>query len=94
MAIEVTKSMLKHSGYRWEAAEGDNARLVQHDAIMFSRREGYEVVRMIQKMCDHFGYNSEEDVQRVETAIKTALPSNVRSQKNVKAWLTEYLAAS
>jgi hypothetical protein len=94
MAIKVTKGMLKRSGYRWQASEGDNARLVKHDAIMFNRREGYEVVRMIQRMCDHFDYTSEEDVQRVETAIKTALPGNVRSQKNVQAWLKEYLASN
>lgn len=92
MAITVQKSMLKKSSYKWKAVEGDNAKLVQHDAIMFSRREGYEVIRMIQRMCDHFGYNTEADVERVENAIKTALPSNVRSQKNVKAWLIDYLS--
>lgn len=92
MAITVQKSMLKKSGYKWKAVEGDNAKLVKHDAVMFSRREGYEVVRMIQRMCDHFGYETEAGVEKVENAIKTALPSNVRSQKNVKAWLIDYLS--
>lgn len=94
MAITVTKSMLKKSGYRWQASSSADAKLVAHDRIMFNRREGYEVVRMIQKMCNHFGYESQSDVERVEAAIKGALPGNVRSQKNVSAWLIEYLSAN
>jgi hypothetical protein len=46
---------------------------------------------MIQKVVNHFGYETEEDVKRVEMAIRTALPGNVRSRKNVFNWLTEHL---
>lgn len=38
---------------------------------MFSRREGYEVIPMIQKVVNHFGYKTAEDVKRVEMAIRT-----------------------
>ncbi len=47
---------------------------------------------MIQKVVNHFGYETEEDVKRVEMAIRTALPGNVRSRKNVFNWLVEHLS--
>jgi hypothetical protein len=47
---------------------------------------------MIQKVVNHFGYESEEDVKRVEMAIRTALLGNVRSRQNVFNWLITYLS--
>ena len=47
---------------------------------------------MIQKLVDHFGYNTVEDVNRIEEAIGEALPSNVRGQKKVFDWLINYLS--
>lgn len=91
MAIQVKRAMLNVDKYQWKAGEGDSKTNVAHDRIMFSRRQGYEVIPMIQKVINHFGYETEEDVKRVEEAIRTALPSNVRSRKNVFNWLVEHL---
>lgn len=90
MAIEVKRSMLDTKKYQWTAGEGDNATDRQHDRVMFNRKQGYEVIRMIQKICKAKGYDTIEDVQRVAHVIATELPGNVRSQKNVTAWLMEY----
>jgi len=84
--------MIDASKYKWQAGEGDSKTSVAHDRIMFSRRQGYEVIPMIQKVVNHFGYETEEEVKRVENAIRTALPGNVRSQKNVLNWLITYLS--
>lgn len=92
MAIQVKKSMINDKKYRWQAAKGDNPTKVSHDRIMFSRHEGYEVIPMIQKVVNHFGYETEADVKRVEEAINNALPSNVRSRKNVFNWLVNHLS--
>jgi len=92
MAIEVKRAMIDVEKYRWQASKGDNPSDRQHDRVMFSRREGYEVLPMIQKVVNHFGYETEDDVKRVEAAIRAALPGNVRSRKNVFNWLVEYLA--
>lgn len=92
MAIQVKRAMIDVKKYRWEASKGDSPTKVSHDRVMFSRREGYEVIPMIQKVVNHFGYETEEDVKRVEMAIRTALPGNVRSRKNVFSWLTAHLA--
>lgn len=92
MAIKVNKSTLEAAGYkyRWQAEKGDDPTKTRHDAIMFNRREGYEVVRMVQKVVDHFGYENADDVKRIAQVIATELPGNVRSRKNVFNWLREY----
>lgn len=92
MAIEVKRAMIEVKKYDWKTGKGDSSTDRKHDAVMFSRRQGYEVIPMIQKVVNHFGYETEEDVKRVEQAIRTALPSNVRSRKNVFNWLITYLA--
>jgi hypothetical protein len=87
VAIQVKRAMIDKEKYKWEAGEGDSKTSVAHD-----RRQGYEVVPMIQKVVNHFGYETEEDVKRVEMAIRTALPGNVRSRKNVFNWLVAHLS--
>lgn len=92
MAIQVKRAMLDVKKYQWKAGDGDDKKSVAHDRIMFSRRQGYEVIPMLQKVANHFGYETEADVKRIEEAIRTALPSNVRSRKNVFNWLVDYLS--
>ncbi|MCA9867155.1 MAG: hypothetical protein KIS95_10085 [Anaerolineae bacterium] len=92
MAIQVKRSMIDVKKYKWEAGSGDSKTSVAHDRIMFSRRQGYEVIPMIQKVVNHFDYETEEEVKRVELTIRNELPSNVRSRKNVFNWLTTYLS--
>lgn len=89
-AIKVVKDMMNVDAYSWSATEGDDPTKRRADAIMFNRKEGYEVQLMVQKICDAFGFESVEDAKRVEDVIANELPGNVRSQKNVYAWLVEY----
>jgi uncharacterized membrane protein/predicted flap endonuclease-1-like 5' DNA nuclease len=90
VAIKVLKEMLDEEAYSWTAREGDDPKKRRADALMFNRKEGYEVRLMIQKICNTFGFTTEEDVKRVEAAIANELPGNVRSQENVYNWLVDY----
>jgi len=90
VAIKVLKEMLNVDAYSWQAMKGDDPTKRRADAIMFNRKEGYEVRLMIQKICNTFGFTSEEDVKRVEEVIANELPGNVRSQENVYNWLVNY----
>ena len=90
VAIKVLKEMLNVDAYSWHAAKGDDPTKRRADAIMFNRKEGYEVRLMIQKICNTFGFTTEEDVKRVEAVIAKDLPGNVRSQENVYNWLVAY----
>ena len=90
VAIKVLKEMLNVDAYSWHAIAGDDPTKRRADAIMFNRKEGYEVRLMIQKICNTFGFETEEDVKRVESVIANELPGNVRSQENVYNWLVDY----
>lgn len=91
MAIQVTKDMLQQT-YSWKAAGGDDPNAIRVDARLFNRHEGYEVVPMIQKVVNHFGFDSQAEVQRIETLIGGELPGNVRGRKKVFDWLVGRLA--
>ncbi len=90
VAIKVLKEMMKEEEYSWEAIKGDDPKKRRMDALLFNRKEGYEVRLMIQKICNTFGFTTEEDVRRVEDVIANELPGNVRSQENVYNWLVDY----
>jgi predicted flap endonuclease-1-like 5' DNA nuclease len=91
VAIKVHKDMLNADAYSWHASGGDDPKKVRADAVMFNRKEGYEVQLMIQKVANTFGYETVEDVKRVENIIATELPGNVRSRENVYNWLVDYI---
>lgn len=90
VAIQVTKDMLNVDEYEWHAIKGDDPHKIKRDALLFNRKEGYEIILMIQKICNYFGFETVDDVKRVETAIANELPGNVRSQENVYNWLVDY----
>lgn len=90
VAIQVRKGMMHADNYHWQAGKGDDPTKRRADAIMFNRKEGYEVRLMVQKICSAFGFTTVEDVHRVEAVIAEELPGNVRSQANVYNWLVEY----
>ena len=90
MTIKVTRDMLQHE-YAWEATGGDDPEKVRADARLLNRKEGYEVIPMIQKVADHLGYETESDVRQVEDLIATELPGNVRGRDKVFEWLVNHL---
>lgn len=94
VAIQVHKDMLNADNYSWHAIGGDDPRKIRADAVLFNRKEGYEVELMIQKICNTFGFSTVADVKRVETVIAGELPGNVRSRENVYNWLVDYFEAN
>lgn len=84
------KSDMKYDHYSWKAIPGDDPKVTgKPDSTLFSRKEGYEVLYMINKVLEHRGLSSVASGQKVETLIKDRLPSNVRSQENVFNWLND-----
>ena len=90
MAIEVRKTMLKLK-YSWETVGGDDPTKTKEDRLFFNRREGYEVLSMINKVVKYFNYHDESGVHKVEAAIAN-LPGHIRSRENVFNWLVKYLS--
>jgi Domain of unknown function (DUF4332) len=90
VAIKVLRDMLDVSAYSWQASERDDPHKIKQDRLMFNRKEGYEVIPMIQRVANTFGFESVDNVKRIEAVIAKELPGNVRSRKNVYNWLVAY----
>lgn len=61
------------------------------DRRFFNRREGEEVVGMVQMVADRLGYGTIAEVQAVERLLAHDLPGNIRGTEKVLAWLLERL---
>jgi len=86
-----TKSNLVYQDYSWTAVKGDDPKISgEPDSTLFSRREGYEVLYMINKCITKWGHTSSviTSGQKIERLIRNILPSDVRGQKSVYDWLS------
>jgi len=74
--------------YRWAPISKDDARVSgEPDSSMLNRREGYEVLYFINKVCEQFNYTSLEAALKMERMIRNVVPNEVDSQAGVKDWL-------
>jgi hypothetical protein len=74
--------------YTWTAIAGDNPKISGvPDSTLFNRHEGYEVLYLINKVMDLHNLSSISTGQKIEKMIKMGLPSDVRSQIHVLAWI-------
>lgn len=83
------KSDMVYNDYSWTAVKGDDPRISgEPDSTLFSRKEGYEVLYMINKCMDKWSWNGTSNGQKIERVIRLHLPSDVRGQKSVYDWLS------
>ncbi|WP_343629659.1 hypothetical protein [Roseateles sp.] len=84
------KSDLKYSDYSWTAVPGDDPTKTADDADRFSRKEGYEVLTLINSLTAKNGADLDLRVRQIcEWMIHEQLPSNIQGRSKVKAWIFE-----
>lgn len=88
MAIQVAREMLQQQ-YTWNAvSDGPET---SADSRLFNRKEGKEVLDMIQAVVNYFGYHTPHEVTQVEQTISDQLPGSVRGWHKVMQWLINNL---
>ena len=76
--------------YTWKADEGDNAKITGFpDNKLLDRNEGYEVLPFINRYAEQHQLRQKTSGLKIERMIRTHLPGNTRSHKNIKEWITE-----
>ena len=86
LILMFTKSNLKGT-YTWSAESGDNPKLKGNpDHSLLNRKEGYEVLYMVQRLMDIWKFSTIESGQKIESKIHSC-PSDLHSQKNVQDWI-------
>lgn len=88
MAI-FNQSDMFYKDYSWTTVKGDDPKVSgEPDSTMFSRKEGYEVIYLINKCLTKWDFKFESSGQKLEKMIRNYLPSETRSQQNVYNWLS------
>jgi hypothetical protein len=85
-----TRGDLQLTGYDWKAKEEhDDAHIRGFpDNALLARNEGYEVVSFINTVGRWSNWTSKAGGHKIERMLKS-LPGDIRSRKNVLAWIRE-----
>jgi len=82
------KSDMIYTDYSWTAYGDDDPKITGNpDNTLFSRKEGYEVLYLINKLAEIFNLKTKKSGEKIERMIHDHLPSNIHSQSNVKDWI-------
>lgn len=74
--------------YSWTVVSPDDPRVTgTPDSTLLNRSEGYEVLAFINRIATASDWPTKAPALKVERLIKTHLPGDVRSHKNVWAWI-------
>lgn len=85
----LTKSDLIYT-YSWNAINGDNPKISgEPDSTLVNRYEGYEILYLINKLSQIYNFKKKASGLKLEKMINNNLPSDIRSQINVKKWIKE-----
>ena len=86
---KITKGDLKYD-YSWKAVPGDDPTKTKEDADRFSRKEGYEVLHLLNSLAGAQGSDLTLRTRQIcEWLIHEHLPSNVQGRKKVTSWIVE-----
>lgn len=85
----IGKSDLYYTDYSWTAYRGDDPRVTgQPDSTLLNRREGYEVLYLINKFAEKHDFKQKASGVKTEKMIRNDLPSDIRAQDKIVSWLT------
>jgi len=78
--------------YEWSAYGNDDPKVTgKPDSTMLNRKEGYEVLYLINKFMRNNGLSDKLTAIIIEEMIYEELPGEIRSQKNVTNWIEKNL---
>lgn len=88
------KSDLKYDDYSWTAVPGDNPKKTVEDADRFSRKEGYEMLKLLNSLAGEKGADLSIPTRQVcEWMIREKLPSGTQGRAKVMSWIaSNYIA--
>lgn len=82
-----SKNDLQFKDYKWTAYPNDNPQVRgAPDDTLFNRNEGYEVLYLINKLIEIWEFKRKSSGEKIEKMLRS-LPSETRSQANVRKWI-------
>jgi len=86
-----TKAQMVYQDYKWTArADHDNPKIIggqEHSEL--NRSEGYEMLYFINSLAKTWGWSESNltSKQKLETIIRTNVPSSIRTHTKIKEWI-------
>ncbi|MDY4315325.1 hypothetical protein SOW02_10295 [Pectobacterium actinidiae] len=91
---DMKRSDMLYNDYSWTAVTGDDPTKTTEDRDRFSRKEGYEVLDLINAFkYDNGNQVSLSDQKVIEWMIHEKLPSNLQGKKKVNSWIAGNFAS-
>jgi hypothetical protein len=74
--------------YRWTPLPENDPKLTgEPDSTLFNRKEGFEVLALINRFMTKYKFRQKTSGQKVERLIKEHLPIALKTQRHVEDWL-------
>jgi len=88
MAIMERADLLFADKYSWSALTDDDPKLTgEPDSTPFNRKEGFEVLALINRFLAKHKFRQKTSGQKVERLIAKHLPIALKTQRLVEDWL-------
>ncbi len=84
----IKKSDLNYNDYSWTAVPGDDPKKTKEDADRFSRKEGYEVLDLLNSLKGKDNADLTVRTRQIcEWMIHEELPGNIQGRSKVINWI-------
>lgn len=86
----ITKIDLYYKDNSWTALNDDDPKITgEPDSSMLNRKEGYEILYFINKLCELFSLKQKSSATKIEKMIRMEVPTDIRSQIKIKNWIKD-----
>lgn len=88
--ILISKLNMIYKDYLWKNfEEGDPKVTGKLDSTLFDKREGYEMLYIIEKLVEIWKLEDRRSVRKLEKMIYKFLPDDKQKQEDVKNWVRD-----
>ena len=88
MAIMQREDLKFANSYKWTEFKDDDPKITgEPDSTPFNRKEGFEVLALVNRFLTRYKFRQKSSGQKVERLIQKHLPIALKTQKHVEDWL-------
>jgi hypothetical protein len=89
--ILVSKLQMAYKSYLWTNFEEEDPKISgKLDSTIFNKKEGYEMLYIIQKLIEIWKLEDRKSVRKLEKMIFKFLPDEIVKQEDVKNWVRNH----
>lgn len=92
--MDFSKNKMYYEDYIWTTKySNDDPKITgEPDKTLLARKEGWEMLYFVNKLAEKWNWQKPVSVinfQKIERAVREYVPSDTRSQENIKNWIEQ-----